>query len=329
MSFKYKHLAVGGTFDLLHKGHEALLQKAFKNSKLVTIGLTTNKFTDQNNKKNIENQFLRRKNISKFLNQNKYLKRAKIIWLNDLYGSTLQDKTIEGLVVSPETITSAELINQERKKIGLAKLKIIRCSWIKGSKGKIISSTRIRSGEITAEGKFYRDLLLTISGKQLNEKTRQQLKKPFGRILKTLSLSALRNQTELKTDIITVGDITTAKFLSVKLEPKLAVVDFFVERKPRFSNLNQLGFSARNPDLSVKNKPGQISRQLILAIEKGIKNPNPQIIFVDGEEDLAVIPTILLSPLGTQVFYGQPHKGLVQVAISLETKNKLCEILFS
>ena len=38
---KYGHLVVGGTFDLMHKGHEAFLQKAFASADKVTIGLTS------------------------------------------------------------------------------------------------------------------------------------------------------------------------------------------------------------------------------------------------------------------------------------------------
>ena len=37
----YNHVILGGTFDHIHRGHEALLRKAFVIGKKVTIGLTS------------------------------------------------------------------------------------------------------------------------------------------------------------------------------------------------------------------------------------------------------------------------------------------------
>ena len=48
---------------------------------------------------------------------------------------------------------------------------------------------------------------------------------------------------------------------------------------------------------------------------------------VDGEEDLAVIPLVLLSPLGTKVIYGQPNKGAVLVNVDTKTKDSLSNLL--
>ena len=52
-----------------------------------------------------------------------------------------------------------------------------------------------------------------------------------------------------------------------------------------------------------------------------------QVILVVGEEDLATICAIMLVPIPSTVFYGQPKKGLVMVEVDMETKNRLCGLL--
>lgn len=319
---KYNYSAVGGTFDLLHKGHRYLLTKTFLESKSVIIGLTTDHFNQQIGKIASENEKLRRKNLIAFLQKNKLFKRAKIFLLKDIYGPTIKDSSLEAIFVTKDTKRGAVLINQERQKINKPKLKIILVPEVKDKQGKIISSSRIRTGEIDSEGKNLKQVLLKIAGKNLSEKIRQHFKKPLGVIVSTLK------KTELQQNIITVGDITTAKFIAAGITPQVAIIDFFVQREQKYHNLGQLGFSTVNPDMEIENPAGQISRNLILGVEKTLKNASQgQIILVEGEEDLATIPAILLSPLGNLVFYGQPKKGLVKVPVTAEIKQKICDIL--
>ena len=41
---KFKKVAVGGTFDELHSGHKALINKAFEVGEKVVIGLSSGEF---------------------------------------------------------------------------------------------------------------------------------------------------------------------------------------------------------------------------------------------------------------------------------------------
>ena len=41
--FKYRSIALGGTFDQLHRGHVALFERAFATGEIVYIGLTSNR----------------------------------------------------------------------------------------------------------------------------------------------------------------------------------------------------------------------------------------------------------------------------------------------
>jgi cytidyltransferase-like protein len=79
--------------------------------------------------------------------------------------------------------------------------------------------------------------------------------------------------------------------------------------------------------ITVKNPPGNITPTLFAAIKRSIKsylaNGRQRIIKVLGEEDLAGVPAMLLSPLGSVVLYGQPQEGLVVVEIIEEKKEEL------
>lgn len=322
MKYSYNHVACGGTFDLLHKGHISLLEKAFSVSKFVSIGITTDKFCRKLGKSPYQSQAERRKNLTIYLKSHHQAKRAKIVWLNDIWGTTINSKIIQAIVVSKETLSGARKINKKRAKSKLKKLKIITVPQVLAQDGKKISTGRIKSGEISQDGLSYLNLLLKIANRRFNRKIRAKLKKPFGPII------VIGKNQKLGGWLITVGDITTAAFLKNGAVPNLAIVDFFVHRQKVFGNLGELGFAQPNPDAIVKSSPGQISKPLILEVEKALKRKSRgQIILVEGEEDLAVIPTVLLSPLGTTVFYGQPQKGAVKITVDLKTKQKLQDLL--
>lgn len=317
----FSHVALGGTFDLLHIGHITLLEKAFRISKFVSIGITTDKFCQDSGKFPYDNQSQRKRNLTAHLAKNNLTKRSKIIWLDDIYGTTLSDKTLEAIVVSKNSRPAAEIINIARVAKKLKKMKIIEVPMTRADDSQIITTGRIRCGEISPSGTSYQKLLIKVAGARFSGEIRQKLKIPFGKFAKASSLK------RLESPIITVGDVTTAKFLKLKIVPSLAIVDFLVNRQRVFKNLNELGFSSPNPDYLVKNTPGQISRQLISAVKNALANRQQQIILVDGEEDLAFIPALLMAPIPSVIFYGQPRKGLIRVDVAPATKSRLCSLL--
>lgn len=288
----------------------------------MTIGITTDKMIKNLPKATYENQSTRTKNLKQFLKENKLTNRSKIILLNDIYGNTTKDNSIQALIVSDKTLPNAKIINKIRQKDKLKKLYLLVCPQILAADKELISSGRIRNGKIDRAGQSYTQILQKFAARPIREKTRLMLKNPLGPLTKLDKVT-----TKKYPPFVAVGDITVANFLKVGLVPKISIVDFLVERQKRYSQLAELGFATNNPDAIVKNPPGQISKDLINQIERAIKSKNSSMIIVDGEEDLAAVPAILLSPLGEYVYYGQPQRGAVKVEITEKIKEYLLKIL--
>jgi len=150
---KFRKVAVGGTFDELHKGHKVLLIKAFEVGKRVLVGLCTDEFVEKMGKPHVTAPYEERlKELQAFLKVWDLSSKAEIIPLNDSYGNTLTDKCIEALVVSEETEKIAIKINQKRSEAQLPPLTIVTISMVPAENYTPISTTRIREGEIDREG---------------------------------------------------------------------------------------------------------------------------------------------------------------------------------
>jgi cytidyltransferase-like protein len=161
MSKKFKIVAVGGTFDELHKGHRILLLKAFDVGEKVLVGLSSDEFAEKlrREKNHVIACYVKRLvEVKEFLKQNGFLERTEIIPLNDAYGVTLSNAFLDALVVSRETEYMAQEINKQRKKKGLKPLKIIIIEMVPAENCVPISTTRIRHGEIDREGHLLKTL---------------------------------------------------------------------------------------------------------------------------------------------------------------------------
>jgi cytidyltransferase-like protein len=152
-------VTLGGTFDVLHKGHWFILEEAFNVADRVLIGVTTDEFVESMKKSHLVDCYEKRlKELEKFLKQKGFLERADIVSIDDRFGPTvggdpLSDE-IEGVVVSEETEPGAEEINRIRVREGKKPLLIVVVSMVLADDGKPISSTRIRRQEVDRYGRL-------------------------------------------------------------------------------------------------------------------------------------------------------------------------------
>ena len=148
---------MGGTFDVLHRGHRLLLRKAFEVGKSVTIGVTSDVFARHLHKPHKIDPFESRKvQLQKVLRTWGVLSRSRIVRLDDRYGPTIDAPGIEAIVVSKRTAKTAYEINRRRKLSGLKPLAIVAIDLIQAQDRKPISSTRIRRGRIDRLGRVVR-----------------------------------------------------------------------------------------------------------------------------------------------------------------------------
>lgn len=152
---RFKRVAVGGTFDRLHRGHRALLCRAFEVGEEVLIGLCSDEMVrGKAYASQVEGFEERLRRLERFLEEAGVRHRARVIRIDRPEGLLLEDPTIEALVVSEETRARGEAINEERARRGLPPLAIIVVPMVLAEDGKPISSTRIRAGEIDEEGRL-------------------------------------------------------------------------------------------------------------------------------------------------------------------------------
>jgi pantetheine-phosphate adenylyltransferase len=150
---RFKKVAVGGTFDELHRGHKTLLVRAFEIGDNVVIGLTSDSLVSKMSKPHLTATFEERKQwLKAFLEDLGLTERTEIVPLFDAFGSSVKDPYIEALVVSEETKPTAEKINESRKNAGLPTLEIVSISMVPSQNCGPISTTRISRGEMDREG---------------------------------------------------------------------------------------------------------------------------------------------------------------------------------
>ncbi|CAD1812468.1 Cytidylyltransferase family protein [Candida parapsilosis] len=150
--------AVGGTFDHLHDGHKILLSMAyFLTSKRLIIGITGSELLKNKKFSEVLEPFHQRQNsVVQFLDLiMDEIVHYEIYQINDICGPTGYIEAIDGLVISHETLSGGEFVNNYRREHGFKELDLTAIKVIGDAesnaenkwKGKI-SSTDIRQREL-------------------------------------------------------------------------------------------------------------------------------------------------------------------------------------
>ena len=315
----------GGTFDHFHSGHARLLDEAFNQSEKVIIGVSVSLpqvYTHKVLANSIESFAAREDSVKQYLTQKNYIQRSKIVPLKDMYGNTLQEKTAEAIFITTENVPNVQCINAKRTEIGFPPLQVVQVPYVTGEDGSVITSARIRAGEIDRNGHAYFSVFKNKIQLTLPALLREHMRQPIGNVVK--NISELQNVLENSRIIITVGDIITQSLVNAGRSPDIAIIDFKSRRhtltRKQYGNIG----STPNPAGTIRTEAVKLYKR---ALQKFLQTGEKQTITVDGEEDLLALQAILIAPLASVVLYGQFDLGIVINEVTEALKNKIKETL--
>jgi pantetheine-phosphate adenylyltransferase len=164
---------LGGTFTPLHNGHRALLHTAFQTASHdgdgdghVIVALTSSAVAQETRSDPEHAEHLgefadRRDALQAELEgiSGAYSASWEVIRLENTHGPAASRTDLDALVVSPEAEAQrrAHELNARRIDAGLDPLEIHTAPFVIAEDGTRISSTRIRNGEIDADGRLIDD----------------------------------------------------------------------------------------------------------------------------------------------------------------------------
>ena len=145
-------VAMGGTFDVVHIGHMALLDKAFSISSKVIIGLSSDQLAEKRGK-NLTNDYPKRLSLLKSVIEKNFPNSSyEISKLENDFGPAVIEGSVKALVVSEETSDKGIRLNELRAKKNLSPARIVVVPMVLAKDGKAISTTRIKNFEIDDSG---------------------------------------------------------------------------------------------------------------------------------------------------------------------------------
>ncbi len=141
--------AVAGTFNILHEGHKALLQRAFDIADTVRIGITSDRMASKG-RTLCASFHIRRAEVESFI---KGKGQYEIFEIDDMYGPAVMMDDVDVLVVSEETLGNGRKVNEERVSRGLKPMELSVVPLKMSDDGSKISASAILAGRYGRSGK--------------------------------------------------------------------------------------------------------------------------------------------------------------------------------
>jgi len=154
VSKRFKVVALGGTFDFLHKGHRALLDEGFEIGQTVLIGVVSDALAHSLGKFPEQPYNVRFLGVVRYIGDKHSRERFRLFQLQDHYGPLATDPSVEAVVVTPDSFDRGMSANLIRAKNGLKPVHVVLVPLVLAEDGVRISSTRIRAREIDTEGRL-------------------------------------------------------------------------------------------------------------------------------------------------------------------------------
>ena len=134
-----------------------------------------------------------------------------------------------------------------------------------------------------------------------------ELKKPLGKLYPDFEDAI--DEISSSEFLISVGDATFNNLTEHELYPNIGIIDNLIQRKNHTHEIIRA-----DQILKADNPAGFITDDLWETIGRALElsgSGECYVIEVAGEEDLAVLPCILMASPQTTILYGQPKEGLV------------------
>ena len=149
---KFELVATGGTFDIIHNGHIALLSESFSISQKVIIGLTSDELATRKQKTLVNNYSKRLETLENLIEKKFPNSNYQISKLDNDFGPAVLEGDVQALVTSEETQPQGDVLNKLRSEKNLSLVEIIVVPMVLAKDGKRISTSRIKNSEIDTEG---------------------------------------------------------------------------------------------------------------------------------------------------------------------------------
>ncbi len=141
-------VAVAGTFDILHDGHKALLDRAFEVGDIVVVGITSDRMAGEGRDSTVP-LHLRKAELERYISG---MGEYEIFEIEDMYGPDEAMDDVDVLVVSEETLGNGRILNERRVSRGLKPMELSVVPLVRTDDGLKISSTSILKGEYGRSG---------------------------------------------------------------------------------------------------------------------------------------------------------------------------------